>query len=224
MATSHFEVDSLSRNLATTFRTTIIDSQTAFVIDSRYANRGYLSPSTERSCIEQPTPLGVAKELLPVDRRIVELLLQQARLPITTLAEKVRESRPMIKYRLRRLEELGFLEGHTVELQLERIGMVKLVIQLETYSDDPALISELTSWCLKNPFVTRLTTQTGQYAIELEIEAPSLQSSSQIIDACCAEVPGLIRRANALLVDRTVSLWRAEGLEAPSGMMLSTAA
>ncbi|SDP23813.1 transcriptional regulator, AsnC family [Ralstonia sp. 25mfcol4.1] len=57
-----------------------------------------------------------------IDRRILALLQQDARLPVKALAEQVGLSSPGASERLRRLEDRGVIRGFTVDVEPRTLG------------------------------------------------------------------------------------------------------
>ena len=51
------------------------------------------------------------------DREILSILRQDARMPVATLAHKLRVSRGTVQNRLRKMEEGGVIVGYTVRLR-----------------------------------------------------------------------------------------------------------
>ena len=57
-----------------------------------------------------------------VDRRLLALLQQDGRIPVSRLAEAVDLTAPPVHERLRRLEEAGILLGYAVRLDARKLG------------------------------------------------------------------------------------------------------
>src|SRR5579864_3141626 len=66
---------------------------------------------------------GDAPPLDPVDRRILELLAEDGRIPVATLAERTGISRAGAYARLERLRTDGLLEGFTARVNPARLGL-----------------------------------------------------------------------------------------------------
>jgi len=57
-----------------------------------------------------------------IDRRLLALLQQDGRMPVSRLAEAVELTAPPVHERLRRLEEAGILLGYAVRLDASKLG------------------------------------------------------------------------------------------------------
>tara|TARA_B100001996_G_scaffold244585_1_gene189392 strand:+ start:6668 stop:7123 length:456 start_codon:yes stop_codon:yes gene_type:complete len=67
-------------------------------------------------------------QLDDTDRRLLAVLLEDARISQRGLAQKIGVAQGTITNRLRRLEELGVIKGYTVLLEPESIGWTMTVI------------------------------------------------------------------------------------------------
>ena len=61
-------------------------------------------------------------ELDQIDRQILDLLIENARVPLIEIAERVGLSRVAVKNRIDALEKSGVIEQYTVVLDPEKIG------------------------------------------------------------------------------------------------------
>ena len=63
-----------------------------------------------------------------IDRKLLELLQEDARITIIELSKKLNLSRPSVNERLRRLQENGVIQGFTARISAEAIGKGTIVI------------------------------------------------------------------------------------------------
>ena len=59
-----------------------------------------------------------------IDIRILEALFDNARMPVAELARRIDLSAPSTAERLRRLEENGVIEGYTIRVNPQRLGLM----------------------------------------------------------------------------------------------------
>ncbi|HEX7064362.1 MAG TPA: Lrp/AsnC family transcriptional regulator [Bacillales bacterium] len=64
----------------------------------------------------------------PIDRKILELLQEDSRMPIIQLSKELHLSRPSVNERLRRLQDHGIIQGFTARIAPEAIGRRTIVI------------------------------------------------------------------------------------------------
>ncbi|HET7579573.1 MAG TPA: Lrp/AsnC family transcriptional regulator [Bacillales bacterium] len=63
-----------------------------------------------------------------LDRKMLELLQEDGRIPIIQLSKKLHLSRPSVNERLRRLQEHGVIQGFTARVSPEKAGKRTVVI------------------------------------------------------------------------------------------------
>jgi Lrp/AsnC family transcriptional regulator, leucine-responsive regulatory protein len=73
-------------------------------------------------------PANRKKPIDPVDSRIIEALVQNARIAVSDLAKEIGMSAPSITERIRRLEAAGIVQGYTVEIDPKALGFTLAAI------------------------------------------------------------------------------------------------
>ena len=114
-----------------------------------------------------------------MDRRLVALLRENARLPVATLAQLLKVSRGTVQNRIERLTINGVIGGFTVRLKPEaeppRVRAVTMV----------AVEGEHTAVVLKSlrgiPEVHALHTTNGRWDIVVELGVESLEAFDQAL-------------------------------------------
>ncbi|WP_179958145.1 Lrp/AsnC family transcriptional regulator [Chitinimonas arctica] len=123
--------------------------------------------------------MPTAPKLDRLNRHLLGLLQQDARLPLAELGRRIGLSTPAVAERLKRLEEEGVLRGYHAELDAHAIGypvtaFVQLFIAPETYSQVETLIAGL-------PAVREAHHLTGDAAFILKVVASSLAELESLI-------------------------------------------
>jgi Lrp/AsnC family transcriptional regulator, leucine-responsive regulatory protein len=72
------------------------------------------------------------KPLDAVDSRIIEALVENARVAMSDLAREIGLSAPSVTERIRRLEAVGIIRGYTVEIDAEALGyMLEAIVRIK---------------------------------------------------------------------------------------------
>ncbi len=74
-------------------------------------------------------------QLDPIDRRILEILVADARIPLTELARAVGLSKTPVAQRLKRLEETGIITGYRAILSPLKLGLTHVTYVEVSMSD-----------------------------------------------------------------------------------------
>ena len=132
------------------------------------------------------------------DAELLALLRTDARLPATTLAQRLGVSRSAVQQRLARLERDGIIVGYTAVLgeKAAPLGMLQAHVLIEVGARDlPRLVSSLKS----RHEVRRCYTASGQYDLLVMLEAASTQQLDLVLD-WIGEIPGVRRTVTSLLL------------------------
>jgi DNA-binding Lrp family transcriptional regulator len=113
------------------------------------------------------------------DRQLIALLRDDARLPVATLAHKLKVARGTVQNRLTRLQAEGVIVGFTVRLKPQaenhRIGaMMNIAVQGHTA---PAVLRALRG----HPNVIRLHSTNGKWDIVAELRADTLEAFDRVL-------------------------------------------
>jgi len=132
------------------------------------------------------------------DAELLALLRTDARLPATTLAQRLGVSRGAVQQRLARLERDGVIVGYTAVLgeKAAPLGILQAHVLIEVGARDmPRLVTHLKG----RPDVRRCYTASGQFDLLVMIEAASTQQLDATLDWIGA-IPGVRRTVTSLLL------------------------
>lgn len=106
-----------------------------------------------------------------LDRRLIALLRNDARMPNATLARFLGVSRGTVHNRIARLEAAGVILGFTVRLGADEAPAVRAIMAIEVRSSDTrAVVVALR----RLPEVTRVFSTNGRWDLVAEIDAGDL--------------------------------------------------
>jgi DNA-binding Lrp family transcriptional regulator len=116
-----------------------------------------------------------------IDRELISLLRDNARLPVATLAKKLRVARGTVQNRLHKLERDGVIVGYTVRLkpqaEAQRIrALMNVAVEGNTAAD---VLRALRG----NPNVFALHTTNGRWDMVAEVRADTLEAFDRVLDA-----------------------------------------
>jgi DNA-binding Lrp family transcriptional regulator len=126
-----------------------------------------------------------------IDRRLIALLAENARLPSATLARQLGVSRGTVQNRLDRRVEAGGVLGFTVRLSGEAAGAaVRAIMAIEVRSADMrAVVAALR----RMPAVGRVWSTNGRWDLVAEVNTPDLVA----LDATLTAIRALTAVANS---------------------------
>ncbi|WP_083205482.1 Lrp/AsnC family transcriptional regulator [Bacillus sp. FJAT-27264] len=114
-----------------------------------------------------------------VDRKIMQLLQQNARMPISQISKEVSMSQPSVKERIVKLEERNIISGYTASFELRELNRgTTTFILLKTEH-----CQELVDFCTGAREVTDLFRISGEYNYLLKVQTASVEELAEFQDA-----------------------------------------
>jgi DNA-binding Lrp family transcriptional regulator len=133
-----------------------------------------------------------------IDRRILELLRSDARLPLKTIAGAVGLARSSVAARIARLEAAGIITGYRAEIAAERAGGAAAMVSLELASTP---LPDTVAGVVADPAVVRCYSLAGETDLLVEIAAASSDALNAARDRL-STLPGVVRARTALILKR----------------------
>src|SRR6267154_3292082 len=131
---------------------------------------------------------GGASSMDDLDRKLIGLLRENARVPAASLAKSLKVARGTVQNRLAKLERDGIIAGYTIRLRpkIDEQGIVALMtIAVEGNRIEPVLRT-----LRGDPAIVTLYTTNGRWDLVAEIRADTLQSFDEVL--------GRIRRVEGI--------------------------
>lgn len=125
-----------------------------------------------------------------IDRKIIEELRRDARIPVANLALRVRLSRHAVRHRINRLEAHKIIAGYTIRLQEPRPWQSTVRAIMMIFRKDRIHGADVTTEIAKIPEVFYCYVLSGESDLIAHIEAES-QQRVQDIWSHIASLPGV---------------------------------
>lgn len=143
-----------------------------------------------------------ARDLDEVDRRILAELVEQGRLSIRQLAERVHVSRANAYARVDRLLADGVISGFAAQVNPERAGLstsayVMLSIQQNAWREVAAALESL-------PYVEHFALVGGDFDVLALVRAPNNSELRHVVLEHIQDVPGVLSTRTWLVFDEHV--------------------
>mgnify|MGYP003184487438 FL=1 len=114
-----------------------------------------------------------------LDKKILTLLTQNARMPVKDIAKQVSLTSPAVSSRIRRMEQQGVIGGYTVRLELP--GSAHQVSALISVSIQPAQRDEFLAMLQNEPQVVQCFHVTGSHSFIAKAGCGSMQELEHLI-------------------------------------------
>lgn len=140
----------------------------------------------------------VQNEMDELDHAILGEMVNNARIPLTALAAKVKSTPPTVSARLKRMEKLGIIIQYRIGVDLSRLGleMYKAIIHIERYTqkDEKELLEYMSSIPSIQYFIRNI------WNIEPEFVVGSYNEYYEIMNGIKKRFPYVIRNVESVLL------------------------
>ena len=108
-----------------------------------------------------------------LDQKIIQLLIENARISYSDIGEKIGISRVAVKARIQSLEKKGVIEEYTTIINPQKIsGAVSCYFEIETKPDN---LSQVTDILYKNDTVTQIYRVTGRDRLDVASSSDEME-------------------------------------------------
>ena len=114
------------------------------------------------------------------DRKIIDILTDNARISITELSSIVNLSRNAVSYRIKKLETIGVIKGYTTILNNELDDEKSVVASIMVYRKNRMRNNEVIEYANKVPEVKSCYIVSGEHDVFLLLKAPSQKRIHEI--------------------------------------------
>ena len=134
------------------------------------------------------------------DRKILNLLTQNARYTYSEIGEKLGLSRVAIKNRIDALEQRGVIEEYTVIINPQRLGgAISCYYEIET---EPGALAEVVARLNDCPTITQIYRVTGKNKLHVHAVAASAGEMERLIREVIDPLPGVKDISTNIILSR----------------------
>lgn len=130
------------------------------------------------------------KDLDKIDLKILKLLQQNARIPMTELAEKVGLSTTPVTERVRRLERENIITGYHAKLNPHAIGQSLMVfVELKLRSKSGNIFEDFRREVTKIPQILECHLVSGEYDYLIKVRLPDMSAYRDMLGSILLQLP-----------------------------------
>lgn len=135
-----------------------------------------------------------------LDQQILQLLIKNARMSYSDIAQQVGISRVAVKMRVQSLEQRGIIEEYTTIVNPQKIsGAVSCYFEIET---TPDALSEVILQLNQNDTITQIYRVTGKNKLHVHAVASSNEEMEDLIQNTIDKLPGVISSSCNIILSR----------------------
>ncbi|MDO1510648.1 MULTISPECIES: winged helix-turn-helix transcriptional regulator [unclassified Neisseria] len=130
------------------------------------------------------------KELDKTDRKILKILQQNARIPMTELAEKVGLSTTPVTERVRRLERENIITGYHAHLNPHALGQSLLVfVEIKLRSKSGNIFEDFRREVSMIPQILECHLVSGEYDYLIKVRLPDMSAYRDMLGNILLQLP-----------------------------------
>lgn len=201
LAISNFEFGKILSEFMNKFSKFILEKDVLLTEYSPIYAREYLT-ETKPSEFVYGVPSNIY-ELDDTDKKILKELSKNARISIVELAEKIRLSRDIINYRLKKLIKEKIIVQYRCYLNLQNLGVNHYKIIFRTKNLDEQSEKEIKSYVTQHKKATQFLKLIGSWDLEIEFETENEDELYKILTDIRKIFSNVIRDFDILRITET---------------------
>ena len=159
----------------------IISKVLGTMVDSKQYNKKFFTDDINGQSVVFGGNI-IENKIDELDYNILNILANDARIPLTELSRKVKSTIDIIRARIKKLEEKGIILNYRISVDLNKLGLefFKAIIYFRTLSKkDEAALSE---WMRTNPNSLYYIRSLAPWEVEFEFAVENYQQFNKIIN------------------------------------------
>ena len=146
-----------------------------------------------------PKPL----KLDEIDHKILEILIENTRIPFTDIAKRLNISAGTIHVRVKKMEQIGLIKGSSLILDYNKLGYT-FIAYVGLYVNNSSQIKFIIERIKQIPNVTVAHITTGKFNVFCKIRAKSTTHAKNIIFKL-DEIEGVYRSESMISLEESIN-------------------
>jgi len=138
------------------------------------------------------------------DLKILALLSEDAKTPYPEIAKKVYVSGGTVHVRMRKMEEMGIVQGTTLNMDYSKLGY-DITAFLGIYLERNSMYDEVAAELKKIPEVVKIHYTTGNYSIFCKIHCKDTKHLREVLHDKIQKVEGIVRTETLISLEETLN-------------------
>ncbi|MBM3233699.1 Lrp/AsnC family transcriptional regulator [Candidatus Pacearchaeota archaeon] len=137
------------------------------------------------------------------DRKILALLSQNARIPLTKLAKQVALSRDAVNYRIKNYEKDGLIQGYRTMVDISKFGYNNYHLFLKLNNPSQEIEQKIIKKLEKYPNIRAIIKFSGNFDFEIALIAKNIEELDSLITKIISDCFGYMHDYEILTITKT---------------------
>ncbi len=139
-----------------------------------------------------------------VDLKILALLTEDAKMPYTEVAKKVFVSGGTVHVRMRKLEDMGIVQGTTLKMDYSKMGY-DITAFLGIYLEKSSLYDQVIKKLYNIPEIVKVHYTTGNYNIFVKLHCRDTNHLKDVLHDKIQKVEGIERTETIISLEESLN-------------------
>ncbi len=147
--------------------------------------------------------MGSTYQLDEIDNQILELLIENTRMPYTEIAKKLIISAGTVHVRVKKMEDAGIIKGTSLSIDYSKMGY-SFIAYVGLYLSRTSETQEVINQLKKIPYITVAHITTGKFNIFCKIRARDTSHAKDII-FMIDDIDGVARTESMISMEESIN-------------------
>ena len=138
-----------------------------------------------------------------IDYKILDLLIDNSRIPYTDIAKKLLISAGTVHVRIKKMEDAGIISGSSLKLDYKKLGYT-FIAYIGIFLEETHLTNEVLEKLNSIPFVTVAHITTGRFNIYCKIRSKNTNHAKEII-FMIDDIDGVSRTETMISLEESIN-------------------
>ena len=138
-----------------------------------------------------------------IDYKVLDLLIDNSRIPYTDIAKKLLISAGTVHVRIKKMEDAGIISGSSLKLDYKKLGYT-FIAYIGIFLEKTHLTNEVLEKLNSIPFVTVAHITTGSYNIYCKIRSKNTNHAKEII-FMIDDIEGVSRTETMISLEESIN-------------------
>ena len=138
-----------------------------------------------------------------IDYKVLDLLIDNSRIPYTDIAKKLLISAGTVHVRIKKMEDAGIISGSSLKLDYKKLGYT-FIAYIGIFLEKTHLTNEVLEKLNSIPFVTVAHITTGRFNIYCKIRSKNTNHAKEII-CMIDDIDGVSRTETMISLEESIN-------------------